>query len=152
PIGYSTQETGLYNVFLTQFDAFFGTQAVYLHDFWTGVIHDLKSGPYSFASDSGVFHERFQVRFTNEILGVELPTFSKDILVVQALGSLSVQAVQTTMKVVELFDMTGRLLMSRNANGSVLENLNTIGIERQAVLLKIIDQEGKVHYKKTIVY
>lgn len=152
PIGYSTQEAAVYHVFLTQFDAFFDTHGVYLHDLWTGVIHDLKSGPYSFASDSGVFHERFQVRFTNETLGVELPTFSKDILVVQALGSLSVQAVQTTMKVVELFDMTGRLLMSRNTNGSVLEHLNTIGIERQAVLLKITDQEGKVHYKKTIVY
>jgi hypothetical protein len=152
PIGYTTQEAGMYHVFLTQFDAFFGTQAVYLHDLWTGVMHDLKSGPYSFASDSGVFHGRFQLRFTNETLGVELPSFSKDILVVQAPGSLSVQAVQTTLHWVELYDLTGRLLLSRKANGSVLEHFMTLGIERQAVLMKITDQEGKIHYKKTIVH
>lgn len=152
PIGFSTQEEGTYHVFLTQFDGFFDNRSVYLQDLWTGVIHDLKSNAYSFATESGVFNDRFRIRFNNETLGLDIPTIGSDILVVQTPGNLSVQAMQTTLKEIQLFDMTGRLILSRKAaSGSMLEHLITTGIERQAVMLQITDENNRVYYRKTLL-
>lgn len=152
PMGYQTATGGNYTISLTQWDAFFGNQTVYLEDMLTGVIHDLKMGPYSFITEGGLYHQRFRVRFTNETLGVDMPSSDTGVVVFQQPGSLTVQGVHQGFHQIKGFDVTGRLLFSRTAlNGSQLEVFDTQAIARQAILLHITNQDGKVHYVKTVL-
>lgn len=152
PLGYQTATGGNYTISLTQWDAFFATQTVYLEDMLTGVIHDLKMGPYSFITEGGLYHQRFRVRFTNETLGVDMPSSDTGVVVFQQPGSLTVQGVHQGFHEIKGFDVTGRLLFSRSAlNGSQLEVFDTQAIARQAILLHITNQDGKVHYVKTVL-
>lgn len=152
PLGYQTATGGTYTIALSDWDAFFGSQEVYLEDMLLGVIHDLKAGPYSFITEGGLYHQRFRVRFTNETLGVDSPSYASNVVVFQQAGSLTVQAVQQGFKEIKGFDVTGRLLFSRSAlNGSQLEVFETQAMARQAILLQITNQEGKVQYVKTVL-
>lgn len=152
PLGYQTATGGNYTISLTQWDPFFDAQEVYLEDMLTGVIHDLKAGPYSFITENGLHHQRFRVRFTNETLGVDTPAYSSNIVVFQQAGSLTVQGVGLGFSEIKGFDVTGRLLFSRSGlNGSQLEVFETQAMARQAILLQITNQDGKVQYVKSVI-
>jgi hypothetical protein len=152
PLGYQIQTGGEFTIALTQWDPFFGNQAVYLEDMLTGIVHDLKAGAYTFVTENGQHHQRFRVRFTNETLGVESPTAKASVVVFQNPGQLTVQSVSSGLQAIKMFDMTGRLIFSKmNLNASPIEQIVTQHMALQAVLLQITDQEGKVHYVKTVL-
>lgn len=63
PLGFRAVNAGDFSISLSNFDGVFLTenQAVYLKDNFTQTYHDLKSSPYQFTTEIGVFDYRFEL-------------------------------------------------------------------------------------------
>ncbi len=65
PLSFSATVAGTYSISLNRFDGLFNNpnKGIYLKDNQSDVIHDLRSGAYSFTADSGSTASRFELVF-----------------------------------------------------------------------------------------
>ncbi|MDB9960840.1 hypothetical protein OAD62_01965, partial [Oceanihabitans sp.] len=77
PLGIELQQSASYTIAINTIDGLFEAtnQDIYLEDTYNNSIHDLKGTPYTFTSDSGVFNDRFILRYTNNSLSIEEETW-----------------------------------------------------------------------------
>ncbi|MEN0080399.1 MAG: hypothetical protein AAGC51_03000, partial [Flavobacterium lindanitolerans] len=81
PMSFKTDVAGNYTIAIDHVDGLFaGSQEVFLKDNTTGQLHNLKSGAYSFASETGVFNNRFEIVY-RAALGVKVPAISSNNIV-----------------------------------------------------------------------
>ncbi|HBI01287.1 MAG TPA: T9SS sorting signal type C domain-containing protein [Flavobacterium sp.] len=150
PIGYTVPTQGMHTIQLATYDGLFTNQQVYLEDKVLNVIHDLKSSPYSFFTEEGTFDDRFLLRFTNETLGVN-PFTVQDVMVFKKDLNIEILAsADMLLDKVNLFDMRGRLIASKeniNANTTTFTELN---FASQILLVQIYDVFGNTVTRKLI--
>lgn len=152
PMSFKTDVAGNYTIAIDHVDGLFaGSQEVFLKDNTTGQLHNLKSGAYSFASETGVFNNRFEIVY-RAALGVKVPAISSNnIVAYKQNGSLVINSGNYVMENIELYDMSGRLIYTKNnidASSVVIANLP---IANQVLVVKITTTENGTANKK-IVY
>lgn len=152
PFGYASTIDGELTISLENFDGLFDNQNVYLLDKVTGMYHDLKAGNYTFTSANGTFNDRFELRFDNQALGTNTNTVAVDDIKVVSNGQgVSVYCTSNLIAKVEVFDVLGKLLFSKdNLNTNVVEGLQLHGIS-QMLLVKVSLENGQTHTKKTLI-
>jgi hypothetical protein len=148
-LGYKSLSTDSYTIQLSNFDGLFTTQNVYLEDTLLNVIHDLKSGDYTFATAAGTFENRFVLRFTTTALGV--PTFSENtVLVYRNEEGLHVDAGATPMRSVVIYDVMGRLISSQKDINATQTRFTTLPLTNQVLLVQITSETGEKVTKKVV--
>ena len=119
PMGIQIPENGIYRIGIDQLkgDIFLDSATnIILEDTYTGVFHDLKSNPYTFNAESGVFNDRFVLRYNANQLNtkdVELRdtfAFIKD-------NILTVQS-GATIDGLSVYDITGKKIIGLEPTGS----------------------------------
>jgi len=149
PLGYKSLSADSYTIQLSNFDGLFTTQNVYLEDTLLNVIHDLKSGDYSFSTAAGTFENRFVVRFTTTALGV--PTFSENTVVVYRNdGGLYVDSGAIPMRSVVIYDVMGRLISSQKDINATQTKFTTLPSTNQVLLVQITAETGEKVTKKVV--
>lgn len=150
PLGYKSTINGTFTIALTDFDGLFETQNIYLEDTVTGVIHDLKSSSYTFATESGFFEDRFVLRYTAGALGV--PVFTENTVVVyKNEAGLTINSGSIPMKSVAIYDVTGRLISSQKEIYATQTRFTTLPSTNQVLLVQITSETG-VKVTKKVVY
>ena len=150
PLGYKSTIYGTFTISLSDFDGLFETQNIYLEDTVTGVIHDLKSSSYVFATESGTFEDRFVLRFTPGALGV--PVFTENTVVVyKNEAGLTINSGSIPMKSVAIYDVTGRLITSQKEIYATQTRFTTLPSTNQVLLVEITSETG-VKVTKKVVY
>lgn len=152
PIGYRVTTAGNYSLNMAITDGIFaGEQDVYLLDKSTGIYHDLKASAYSFTSAVGTFNDRFEIRFTNQALGVDNSTVADaEVKVVSNTNGVAVYCSAVTIAKVEIFDVLGKLLYQNNAvDSNALEGINLQNTK--VLLVKVTLDNGMTYTKKTLV-
>jgi hypothetical protein len=152
PFAYASTINGELTITLDNFDGIFDNQNVYLLDKSTGIYHDLKSENYTFMSASGVFTDRFELRYTTQSLGTNNPLIAdNDIKVVSNNNGVSVYCQATAITKVEMFDVLGKQLYS-------IDSLTTNALEGiqlqsapQMLLVKVTLNNGQTYTKKTLI-
>jgi hypothetical protein len=112
PLGIVIPSNGIYNIAISKLDGLFSdtTQGIYLEDTTLGIIHDLRTGPYSFAAVTGTFNSRFILRYTTTTaLGVHNSTNDNQTFAFIANNQLQVQSVES-IKEITVYDITGKLV------------------------------------------
>lgn len=148
PLGYKATENGNLTIGLHNFDGVFATQAIYLKDNVLNVIHDLKSGDYTFATTAGTFENRFELVYTNQALGMDTPEFSNSVVVYAQNGVIYVQSSSNAIDQVDVFDIRGAKLASLqniNANNAQLSHVSNA---KQVLFVKVTDQNGATLTRK----
>ena len=149
PLGYKSTINGTYTISLSDFDGLFTDQNVYLEDTVTGEIHDMKSSPYTFATVIGAFENRFVLRFTNTTLAIALFNANSVVVYKNDLG-LHITTGNVVMKSVTIYDVTGRLIASRD-NISASETVFTaLPTTKQVLLVEITSEAGEKVSKKVV--
>ena len=149
PLGYKSTINGTYTITLSDFDGLFTSQNIYLEDTVTGEIHDLKNSSYTFATTIGTFENRFVLRFNTNALGV-IKFDSNSVVVYNNTTGLHITTGNVLMKNVRLYDVTGRLIASRdniNASETLFTNLPTT---QQVLLVQITAENGEKVTKKVV--
>lgn len=151
PLGYKNNVAGTYEIKLSNFEGVFDTQKVYLEDKLLNVIHNLKVSSYSFATNTGTFDNRFELRFTDSSLATNNQVFTDESVVVYKENqSIHINASNTTLAEVTIYDIRGALLYSKNNVNSNELIVSNLASSQQVLLVNIKSFEGKTVTKKII--
>ncbi|MEZ0005780.1 hypothetical protein ABH942_001137 [Flavobacterium sp. 28YEA47A] len=152
PMSFKTDVAGNYTIAIDHVDGLFaGSQEVFVKDNVTGQLHNLKSGAYSFVSETGVFNNRFEIVY-RAALGVKVPTISSNnIVAYKQNGSLVINSGNYIMENIELYDMSGRLIYTKNNIDTSSAIIANLPIANQVLIVKITTAENGTANKK-IVY
>lgn len=151
PVGYRASTAGAYSISLEDFDGLFVNQAIYLEDLLLQTVHDLKQSPYSFTTANGSHDERFQLRFTNVTLGVGDVSFGTNQLFAYKSGDgLVVKSTETLLESVAVYDLRGRLLVSKANIHAMETGWEELPFAEQVLLVKMVSVEGQEVTRKVV--
>lgn len=144
-LGFKAKVADTYTITLSNFDGLFTNgQAVYLKDKLTNIIHDLKSGSYVFASEAGTFNERFEIVYQNALATHQTSFTENSVVVYKQNQELVIHTGTIRMSNVQIYDVTGRLLMTKNNINDSQIKIYT-GTTKEVLLVKITSEtEGSV--------
>lgn len=150
PLGYFS---AVDDVFKIEIDSVEGQlrniSHIYLQDRDLQVFHDLKQGPYLFATQKGTFDNRFVIRYTNEILGNSgFEIAANDVLVV-ANDKIEVKSLKGNIQKIQVFDVLGRMIYTNpmvNQREFVIENI----AKTQSALIVKVTLENEAEATKKI--
>lgn len=147
PLGYSTTINGTFQIQLSNYDAFFNTQNIYLKDKLLNNTHNLKLGNYTFETNAGTFNDRFEIVYENPL---QTDNFKDTAVVVyKANDLLNIKATNKNISKVDVYDIRGRLLITKT-NLTTSEIALDLGTVNQVVLVQITTDDGIVITKKYI--
>jgi hypothetical protein len=151
PLGYSSKIEGTFAISIDEVDGDLSNQAIFIEDKETQTIHDLKSGSYSFTTKKGTFNERFTLRYTNKTLGSgDFETTDNAVVVTVKNKQLKVHSAIEAIDTVLVYDLSGRQLYKKERLNSTEVTVQYIGSGTQALVVKVVLENGKVLTKKVI--
>ena len=154
PLGYKTVIPGTFTIRIENAEGQLGNveQAVYLEDKMLGYVHDLKQGPYSFTTAIGTFNNRFEIRYTNEILGNEdFDLIDNNVIVAVSNQQLIIKSTLEPLSSVVVYDVLGREILSRNNIDTHEVVFDSLPITNQALIVKMVLQNGQVVTRKIVI-
>ena len=152
PLGVVFNAQGSYSIAINTVDGLFETtdQNIYLEDTYLGIIHDLRSNPYSFSSETGTFNDRFILRFTNTTLGLDDFDTLSGISVFEDNDKITVKSAYSTIASIDVYDVLGRVLFFNKTINSNRYSIESISPYNATLLLKIKLADGKQKIAKII--
>ena len=151
PIAYKSTIASAFQIKLSNFDGLFDTQPIYIEDTVLNVTHDLRASDYSFTTEAGTFNDRFIVRFIDNSLGVNTPTFDANQVVIYKNQSndFVITTGTNTMASVKVYDIRGRLLIEKK-NINATQTTIGGGMTNEVLLVQITTTDGIVVTKRAI--
>ena len=151
PLGYSSNIEGTFAISIDEVDGDLSNQAIFIEDKETQTIHDLKSGSYSFTTKKGIFNERFALRYTNKTLGSgDFETTDNTVVVTVKNKQLRIHSATEAIDKVLVYDLSGRQLYKKERLNSNEVTVQYINSGTQALVVKVVLENGKVVTKKVI--
>lgn len=149
PLGYSSTIAGNFSISLDNFDGVFTSENIYLKDNVTQVVHDLKTGAYTFATTPGTFDNRFEIVYQASPELASATFTSSNVVVYKNQQKVFISTGNITMTKVRVYDLQGRLIFESNEiNNS--ETSFSINETNQVLLIQIHSDTGEVLTKKLI--
>jgi hypothetical protein len=149
-LGLKVTEASNFEINIEQVDGLFENQEVFVKDNYIGAIHNLKEGSYYFISQAGTFNDRFELIYKKPAKEVEVVSAnSVDVLVKN--NELTIQTYQSAIANVEVYDVLGKVVFTKNGIHNKQFNTNQITATKQALLVKIQLENGEVVVKKIIM-
>ncbi|POY38138.1 hypothetical protein C3L50_12775 [Flavobacterium alvei] len=152
-LNFKASVAGTYTIAKDHVDGLFATgQDIYLVDTTTGTETNLQKEAYTFTAAAGVNNTRFQLTYkTSASLKVNDLAFDENsISVYKQNGVLNINAGNTTMKSVKVFDVTGRLVLEQKSVNATTTALKNLAAGKQALLIQITSDDNRVVTKKAI--
>ncbi len=142
---------GTYSIAIDHVDGLFaGNQDVILKDNVTGAETDLKAGAYTFATDAGASSSRFVLKF-QKTLGTTTSEFGENSVIINTKkGIIHINSGAITMKNVQLFDMTGRLIFKKENVNNSETTIDGSSFANQVLIVKITSDDKKEVSKKVV--
>lgn len=151
PLGFKVETAGNYTISIDHTDGLFadGSQEIFLKDNQNGLTHDLREGNYTFASEAGVFNQRFEIVY-QPLLSTSNPVATANLIVAYKQGQdIVINSGNQQMASVKIYDLRGRLLAEQN-NVNSKEVRMFAGSSNQMLVVKITTQNGSEISKKVI--
>ena len=151
-LGYKNTTAGTLRISLDDFDGVFANQNIYLEDKALNIIHNLKEGDYSFASEAGTFDTRFVLRYTNETLSN--PDFSgnaNNVIVFAKDKGILVKSSKETIQGIAVYDLLGRVIYSNSKVNANELHVNDVPANVQVLVVKVTLENGVQTSKKIII-
>ncbi len=151
PLGFNCATAGSYSISLTNTDGLFAAdQDILVRDNLTGTDTSIKTVPYTFNSESGVFDTRFRLVYT-QALGVPSTNFTENsVIVYKNTDWFHVNTKGIEMKDIMVYDISGRLIYSKKEINATTAVLNGLTTTNQVLILKINSIEDKTVTIKVI--
>jgi len=149
-IGYDTATAGNYSIAIHAVEGLFtGNQNIYLEDLTLNVIHDLKQSPYQFNTATGVFRNRFVLRFTNSTLGNNDFEINNSVIMYTD-TNINIKSVIENIKSVEIFDLLGRNITTFKNVYNTLFTVSNISKSNNLILVRVTLGNGLTKSYKII--
>lgn len=147
-LGFEALEQGNYTINIEQVDGLFeNDQIIYLKDKELNKIINLSESAYSFASNLGIFNDRFELLYVEKTLATD-DLSKNDVVIYNANNTIVIDAKQNKIVAIELYDIQGRKVFGK-------ENINASSYKVQSsakgvLVIKVLTEDGKVKTQKII--
>ncbi len=109
---------------------------MFLKDHELNLTHNFEEGDYSFTSGTGVFEERFEIVFQNEVLNIQQP-IKNEIGVVYVQGNqIIVNVGNHELMNFKVFDLTRRVIFEQHLNNISESMITLFGVPKQVLLVQ----------------
>ncbi|WP_373707511.1 GEVED domain-containing protein [Kaistella sp.] len=141
--------TGTYIIRANDLEGVFANgQAIYLKDKQLNILTDISIAEYTFTSESGEFTNRFEIVYTPEVVLATGGSGAKaNIQVYRDAQDFVVQSSAKKIMSYELYDMSGRIIMSQKTNAKEIR-FNAEQLVNGIYILKGQLEDGEIFTKK----
>jgi hypothetical protein len=149
PLGFKASLNGSYSIAIAAVDGVFeNNQLVYLEDKLTNTIHNLSQNPYVFQSDSGIYNNRFVLRYNDSTLSN--PSFdSNSLLIYTESDKIYINSGIESIVSYKIYDILGRVLVSES-NLTSNQIISELEATNQALIVKVKLENNQIISKKII--
>jgi hypothetical protein len=150
PLGYRSAITGDFTIAIDHADGNLSTQPIFLEDKTMGITHDLRAGNYTFTTTTGVFMDRFVLRY-KKTLGVE--DFEKEennIIAYVKNKVIKITSYKETLNEVVIYDVSGKMLYDKKKIGNTELQIPNLQLENQVLFVKVTLENGHISTKKIV--
>ncbi|MGO4818372.1 PA14 domain-containing protein [Flavobacterium sp. W22_SRS_FP1] len=154
PLGYSSTIVGDFSISIDKTDGALSTMDVFLEDKLTNTAHNLKKGAYTFTTEKGTFNDRFVLSYANRTLEVidNIDEKKFGVLIYNKNKEIVIKSSEEIIDKVLIYDFLGKQVFSnKNVNETDLKVSDLILINNQALIVKVILQNGEIITKKIIL-
>uniref|UniRef100_UPI0040472706 beta strand repeat-containing protein n=1 Tax=Flavobacterium sp. TaxID=239 RepID=UPI0040472706 len=150
PLGISISESGNHTIGISKVDGLFENenQNIYLEDLTLGIIHNLRTSPYSFTATTGRFENRFILKFNNATLGNE--DYIANSVIVYTNEDININASNKIIKSVKIHDLLGRVIGIFNNVNSNTFTTSKISKTQTTLLIEVTLDNGATETYKVI--
>jgi hypothetical protein len=148
-LGFKASRRGSYSIAIAAVDGIFENgQSVYLEDTLTNIIHNLSESPYSFHSETGIFNNRFVLRYKDTTLSN--PNFDlSSVLIYSESNQIIINSGIESIISYEIYDVLGRILKS-DSNLVINQIVSELEVSNQPLIVKVKLDNNQVITKKII--
>jgi len=149
-MGYETKAAGSYTLSLDHTDGVFEQdQDIFIKDNLLGLTHDIKKGAYTFTTEAGTFNNRIEVVYAaKDALGTDNPAFTANNVIIFKQGNdISVNTGTADMSNVTIYDVRGRILLSKNNINATQTTISGLTVQQQVLIVEVTTNKGKVSKK-----
>ena len=149
PLAMNIINAGNFKIAINTVDGLFDSQDIFIEDLLLNSTHDLKTAPYSFASDAGNFQNRFVLKYTNQSLSTNTFENEND-LIIAANNKIEVKSTQLNINKIEVFDLLGRKIGDYSNINNKLKTLDNLSKSNKILIIKTTLENDVVISKKII--
>jgi hypothetical protein len=150
PLSFKTTTAGDYSIAIDHTVGLFENgQHIFLKDNFANTIHDLRTTPYAFATESGTFNNRFEIVYQNPLATIEPSFTGNSIIAYKQNQHLVINTGKSIMAEIKVFDIRGRLLVERNHINASEIRIET-GNTNEVLIVKITSDEHLTATKKVV--
>ena len=149
PLAMNIINAGNFKIAINTVDGLFDSQDIFIEDLLLNSTHDLKTAPYSFASDAGNFQNRFVVKYTNQSLSTNTFDNEND-LIIATNNKIEVKSTQLNINKIEVFDLLGRKIEDYSNINYKLKTLDNLTKSNKILIIKTTLENDVVISKKII--
>lgn len=151
PLGVSIPQNGGYQIGIAAVDGLFAdvNQKIYLEDLSTGIIHNLKSAPYSFTANAGILNDRFVLRYTNTPLSVNEFDYASGVKIYTN-DNINITSAYESIKNVTVYDILGKTISDKKNIGKKDVVLTELKPTSAVLIVKVILDNNAEIVKKVI--
>jgi len=151
PLGYKSNANGNLKISIAAADGQLANTTIYLQDKVLNIIHNLKESDYEFTTTSGIFKDRFVLRYTEESLGIKTYADKESIIVYKDSNrNIMINSGLENMNQISIFDISGRLIYERKDVGATNATIESLPVSSQVLLVNIITDNGQKFVKKIL--
>jgi hypothetical protein len=153
PMGVNIVSAGSHTIAIKKTDGMFVDEvSIYLEDTQLNSIHDLKQSPYVFVSQTGIFNNRFLLRYSNTTLGnPNFETLDNSVVVATNCGEITIKSNIENIQDISVYDILGRQLFDAKRINNKSFLASNISSSQQVLIVKIKLENGTVISKKVIL-
>ena len=150
-LGYKSTIAGEFTISIDHANGDLNTQAIYLEDKATNIIHDLRNSNYTFTTAVGTFDSRFVLRYTGKTLGRDDFEDTEQLILVAVKDKIiTVSSTQDLLKDVSVFDVTGKLIYNKTNVGVAELQIANVKSGNQILLIKVSLENGATSTAKIV--
>ncbi|CAD0000412.1 T9SS sorting signal type C domain-containing protein [Flavobacterium chungangense] len=154
PLGFSTNIAGEFTIAIGQADGVLVNQPVYLEDKLTKTIRNLREQGYTFTTKTGVFNDRFVLRYTNTNNTLATEDF-EDVKTKISIGVkneiITINSNVENIDKIFVYDIFGKQLSNQENIGNTQFVIQNLPSAQQILLLKVLLENGQSITKKAIL-
>lgn len=151
PLGIKISQNGNYSIGIGTVDGFFNdtNYNIFLEDKTLNVIHNLRTSPYSFTATSGIWNDRFVLRYRETTLSNDEFDYANEVKIF-ANSNINISSVNQSIKEVIVYDILGKTLVDKkNVNKNEVVLTDIIPTNNMLIVKVILDNDAEV-IKKVI--
>ncbi|MGJ8548492.1 T9SS sorting signal type C domain-containing protein [Winogradskyella wichelsiae] len=153
PLGVELTQSGIYTVAIgnvkgSLFEGERG-QDIYLEDTYNNVVHDLRTAPYTFTGEQGIFNDRFILRYTESVtLSVEEISNANTFAYIN--DAIFYVKSSKAIKSVEIYDISGKQITNYISNDNSDSFSTEFNFTKGVYVAAITLENGSIVTKKLI--